>query len=146
LTEGGQHKIVAMRSVLKKNKHRWKGELAKPPFGGVGLTDQITPEELAARLERAIHEERIHYLLRQRHEVAGSRAGLAWDEESTRLSLKDRDAHHIPDAKRDPSRRQSTGKHIPAAPTEGRFEMSAFHFCCDQAKINRPLRRCDKNL
>jgi hypothetical protein len=43
----------------------------------------------------------IHYLLRQR-------AGLAWDEESTRLSLKDRDAHHIPDAKRDPSRRQST--------------------------------------
>jgi hypothetical protein len=50
----------------------------------------------------------IHYLLRQHHEVAGSRAGLAWDEESTRLSLKDRDAHHIPDAKRDPSRRQST--------------------------------------
>jgi hypothetical protein len=27
-TEGGQHKIVAMRSILKKNKHRWKGELA----------------------------------------------------------------------------------------------------------------------
>src|SRR3984893_1179908 len=28
---------------------------------------------------------------------------------NTRLSLKDRDAHHIPDAKRDPSLRQSTG-------------------------------------
>ena len=26
-----QHKIVAMRSVLKKNKHRWKGESSAGP-------------------------------------------------------------------------------------------------------------------
>jgi hypothetical protein len=31
-------------------------------------------------------------LLRQRNEVIG----LAWEEEPTRLSLKDRDAHHVP--------------------------------------------------
>jgi hypothetical protein len=50
LTEGGQHKIVAMRSVLKKNKHRWKGEPAplNPfceaiSFGWVGLLCGGTP-------------------------------------------------------------------------------------------------------
>ena len=53
-----------------------------------------------------------YYLVRHRNEVTRPRAGLAWEEEPTRLSLKDRDAHHIPDAKRDPSRWRSTGKHI----------------------------------
>src|SRR5262249_39634774 len=38
---------------------------------------------------------------RQCHEVARARAGVAWDEQSTR-GLKNRDAHHGTDAKRDP--------------------------------------------
>jgi hypothetical protein len=53
----------------------------------------------------------VHYLVRQCHEVAGSRAGVAGDEQSTR-ALKNRDAHHVTDAKRDP-RRWSMG--IPCA-------------------------------
>jgi len=36
-------------------------------------------------------------LVWQRHEVAGSRAGVAWDEQPTR-GLKNRDAHHVTDA------------------------------------------------
>jgi hypothetical protein len=45
----------------------------------------------------------VHYLVRQRHEVAGSRAGVAWDEQPTR-GLKNRDAHYVTDAKRDAPR------------------------------------------
>jgi hypothetical protein len=55
----------------------------------------------------------IHDLVRQRDEVTGSRAGLARDEEPTRLSLKDRNAHDVSDAERDPWRR--LGKHIRGA-------------------------------
>jgi hypothetical protein len=52
----------------------------------------------------------IHCLLRQHHEVTGSRTGLAWDEETTRLSLKDRDAHHIPDSIRVPPQSDRSAK------------------------------------
>src|SRR5262249_15435857 len=48
----------------------------------------------------------VHYLVRQCHEVARARAGVAWDEQSTRR-LKNRDAHHVTDAKRDPPWRWS---------------------------------------
>src|SRR5262249_14883922 len=50
----------------------------------------------------------VHYLVRQRHEVAGSRAGVAWDEQPTR-GLKNRDAHYVTDAKRDPPRQWCMG-------------------------------------
>jgi hypothetical protein len=45
-------------------------------------------------------------LVWQCHEVARARAGVAWDEQSTR-GLKNRDAHHVTDAKRDPPWRWS---------------------------------------
>lgn len=47
-------------------------------------------------------------MVRQRHEVAGSRAGVAWDEQPAR-GLKNRDAHYVTDAKRDPPRQWCTG-------------------------------------
>jgi hypothetical protein len=52
-------------------------------------------------------------LVRQRHKVTGSRSGIAWDEETTGLGLKDRDAHHVADAERDARRRP--GKHVARA-------------------------------
>src|SRR5262249_34000213 len=42
------------------------------------------------------------------HEVAGSRAGVAWDEQPIR-GLKNRSAHYVTDAKRDPPRQWCTG-------------------------------------
>src|SRR5262249_16147893 len=50
----------------------------------------------------------VHYLVWQRHEVAGSRGGVAWDEQPTR-GLKNREAHSVTHAKRDPSRPWWTG-------------------------------------
>ena len=47
-------------------------------------------------------------MARQRHEVAGSRAGVAWDEQPTR-GLKNRDAHYVTDAKRDSPRQWCMG-------------------------------------
>jgi hypothetical protein len=49
-------------------------------------------------------------LVRQCDEVTGSCTGLAGDEKSTPLGLKDRDAHHVPNPERDPWGRSE--KHV----------------------------------
>jgi hypothetical protein len=44
----------------RKGRHRWKGELAKPLFVGVAVTND--PNEDLARLEQAVYESRVEKL------------------------------------------------------------------------------------
>jgi hypothetical protein len=54
----------------------------------------------------------VDVLVRQIDEVAWTNAGLGRDEEPTCRGLKDRNAHHVSDAKFDLPRRPSIGKHV----------------------------------
>jgi hypothetical protein len=49
----------------RKGQHRWKGELAKPLFVGVGITslNEIASKETSDRLQQAIRGERIEKLV-----------------------------------------------------------------------------------